>query len=101
MLEALAGAAEREEVEPAELLERLRAAGRLEELREELAARQAIDLIAERAKPIEPEPGARQGAVVDAGEGFRGRPGGGGGRQGTCKAVDPRSLASRGIRSAK
>ena len=30
----------------------LRAAGRLEELREDLAARQAIDLIAERAKPI-------------------------------------------------
>ncbi len=55
VLEALAAAAEREELEPAELLERLRAAGRLEELREELAARQAIDLIAERAKPIEPE----------------------------------------------
>ena len=54
VLEALAATAEREEVEPAELLERLRASGRLEELREELAARQAIDLIAERAKPIEP-----------------------------------------------
>ncbi len=54
LLEALAPTAEREEVEPAELLERLRASGRLEELREELAARQAIDLIAERAKPIEP-----------------------------------------------
>jgi trigger factor len=54
VLEALAPTAEREGVEPAELLERLRSAGRLEELREELAARQAIDLIAERAKPIEP-----------------------------------------------
>ena len=54
VLEALAAAAEREDVQPAELLEQLRSSGRLEELREELAARQAIDLIAERAKPIEP-----------------------------------------------
>ncbi len=54
VVEALAATAEREGVEAAELLERLRSAGRLEELREELAARQAIDLIAERAKPIEP-----------------------------------------------
>ena len=52
--EALTATAEREDVEPAELLQRLRSSGRLEELREELAARQAIDLIAERAKPIEP-----------------------------------------------
>jgi trigger factor len=54
VVEALAATAEREGVEAAELLERLRSSGRLEELREELAARQAIDLIAERAKPIEP-----------------------------------------------
>ncbi|HUH80801.1 MAG TPA: trigger factor, partial [Solirubrobacteraceae bacterium] len=54
VLGALAATAEREGVEPAELLEQLRSSGRLEELREELAARQAIDLIAERAKPIEP-----------------------------------------------
>ena len=52
--EVLAPAAEREELEPAVLLERLRSAGRLEEIREELAARQAIDLIADRASPIEP-----------------------------------------------
>jgi len=52
--QALAATAEREDVEPAELLERLRSSGRLEELREELAARQAIDLIADRAAPIEP-----------------------------------------------
>ncbi|HTQ69738.1 MAG TPA: trigger factor [Solirubrobacteraceae bacterium] len=54
VLEALAPTAEREGVEAGELLERLRSSGRLEELREELAARQAIDLIAERATPIEP-----------------------------------------------
>ena len=52
LLEALAPTAEREGIEPEQLLEQLRDAGRLEELREDLAARQAIELIAERAKPI-------------------------------------------------
>ncbi|HUB72545.1 MAG TPA: trigger factor [Solirubrobacteraceae bacterium] len=52
LLEALAATAEREGVEPARLLEQLRAAARLEEAREELAAREAIDLIAGSAEPI-------------------------------------------------
>jgi len=52
VLEALAPTAEREGIDPHELLERLRGAGRLEELREEVAARQAIDLLAASAKPI-------------------------------------------------
>ncbi len=52
LLEALTPTAEREGVEPAKLIEDLRASGRLEELREDLAARLAIELIAERAKPI-------------------------------------------------
>jgi trigger factor len=52
VLEALAPTAEREGVEPDKLLADLRANGRLEELREDLAARQAIELVAERAKPI-------------------------------------------------
>ena len=52
LLEALAPMAEREDVEPQKLLEDLRAAGRLEELREDLAARQAIAAIAASAKPI-------------------------------------------------
>jgi len=38
--------------DPKALLEELRESGRLEDLREDLAARQAIDLIAEAAKPI-------------------------------------------------
>jgi len=42
----------REGLDANELLERLRSAGRLEEAREDLAARQAIDLIAAAAKPI-------------------------------------------------
>lgn len=52
VLEALTPTAEREGLSPEELLQRLRDAGRLEELREDLAARQAIDLIAAQAKPI-------------------------------------------------
>ena len=52
LLEALAPTAEREGTEPQQLLEQLRSAGRLEEVREDLAARAAIDLIAAAAKPI-------------------------------------------------
>jgi trigger factor len=52
LLEAVAPTAEREGVEAGKLLEDLRAGGRLEELREDLAARKAIELIAERARPI-------------------------------------------------
>ena len=52
LLEALAPTAEREGIEPHKLLDELRAAGRLEEVREDLAAREAIDLIAAAAKPI-------------------------------------------------
>lgn len=52
LLEALTPTAERESVEPRKLLEDLRAAGRLDEVREDLAARKAIDLIAAGATPI-------------------------------------------------
>jgi trigger factor len=54
LLEAVAPAAEREEVEPTKLLEDLRSAGRLDELREDLAARLAVELIADRATAITP-----------------------------------------------
>jgi trigger factor len=52
LLAALAPTAEREGIEPQKLLEELRKAGRLEEVREDLAARTAIGLIADAAKPI-------------------------------------------------
>jgi trigger factor len=52
LLEAITPIAEREDVAPAQLLERLGSAGRLEEVREELSARKAIDLVVESAKPI-------------------------------------------------
>jgi trigger factor len=52
LLEALRPTAEREGVEVETLLGDLRSAGRIEEVREDLAARQAIDLLAAAAKPI-------------------------------------------------
>ncbi|MGH2833235.1 MAG: trigger factor, partial [Solirubrobacteraceae bacterium] len=55
LLDAVGPSAEREEVEPSKLLDDLRASGRLEDLREDLAARQAIELIAEAATPISVE----------------------------------------------
>jgi len=54
LLEAVAPTAEREGIEPRKLLEDLRTGGRLEEVREDLAARKAVELIATRAKPIAP-----------------------------------------------
>jgi trigger factor len=52
LLDALRPTAEREGVEVETLLADLRSAGRVEEVREDLAARQAIDLLADSAKPI-------------------------------------------------
>jgi trigger factor len=52
LLKAVSPVAEREGAEPAKLLEDLQKSGRLEELREDLAARQAVELIATAATPI-------------------------------------------------
>src|SRR3984957_7854436 len=52
LLEALAPTAEREQQPAEELLQRLRAAGREDELREDLAARRAMELIAHEAQAI-------------------------------------------------
>jgi trigger factor len=52
LLEALAPTAEREGAEPEQLLEQLGQSGRLADVREDLAARQAVELIAEQAQPI-------------------------------------------------
>jgi trigger factor len=50
--EALAPSAEREKTTPAKLLQRLRGAGREQSLNRDVAARRALDLLAEEAKPI-------------------------------------------------
>jgi trigger factor len=52
LLEVVTPTAEREKIEPQKLLEELRTSGRLEEIREDLAARQAVELIASEATSI-------------------------------------------------
>ena len=52
LLAALAPSAEREGLEPQKLLDQLRRAGRIDEVREDLAAREAIGVIAAAAQPI-------------------------------------------------
>jgi len=52
LAEALAPTAAREGEQPAKLLERVRKAGTLDTLRDDVATRKAMDLLAERAKPI-------------------------------------------------
>ncbi|HWY91186.1 MAG TPA: trigger factor [Solirubrobacteraceae bacterium] len=52
LLEAVTPTAEREGIAPEQVLAQLRELGRVDELREDLAARQAVELIVQRAKPI-------------------------------------------------
>ncbi|MDQ4040246.1 MAG: trigger factor, partial [Actinomycetota bacterium] len=54
LLAALEHSAQHEDTTPEKLLARLREAGRLETLRRDLAARRAVDFLAEHAKPITP-----------------------------------------------
>ncbi|MDX6649179.1 MAG: trigger factor [Solirubrobacteraceae bacterium] len=54
LVEALAHSAEHEKTTPEKLLVRLRDAGRLDPLKRDLAARRAVDVITESAKPISP-----------------------------------------------
>jgi trigger factor len=52
LVEALRPATERDGSDPAELVEQLRKAGRLDSLREDVAARQAVELLVREATPI-------------------------------------------------
>jgi trigger factor len=54
ILAALQASATREGTTPEKLRERLDSAGRIDELREDLAQRQAIDLLVDHASPIDP-----------------------------------------------
>jgi trigger factor len=56
MLEAVSEAAPGEKIKPAKLLERLRANGRLDSLKDDLSQRKALDLVAESAKPVPATP---------------------------------------------
>jgi trigger factor len=55
ILDALAASAARESTTPEKLRDQLEKNGRLDELKDDLAQRQAIDLLAEHAKPISVE----------------------------------------------
>jgi len=55
ILDALQASAAREDTTPEKLRERLEKAGRLDELKEDLAQRQAIDLLAENARALTAE----------------------------------------------
>jgi trigger factor len=77
MLHAIEASAQREGTTPGKLLDRLRKAGRLDDLRADLAARQALDVLVEAARPIPVErararealwtPDREQGAAKPAG----------------------------------
>ena len=96
ILEALQPTAEREGVEPDKLLADLRANGRLEELREDLAARQAVELVAERAKPISVGQAQARERAVDARPGRRAA----GGRRGAPRPAPGKLWTPTGEGSA-
>ncbi len=55
LVQALEPAAQRDGADPRELVEQLRKAGRLDQLREDVAARQALELLVREATPISVE----------------------------------------------
>jgi trigger factor len=55
LLEAIRPSAERAKTKPEKLLEQLRSSGRIQRLRQDLAARQAVELMVGQAKPISVE----------------------------------------------
>ncbi len=55
LLDALEGAAEKEQMSRQKLLDRLRSAGRVDILAKEIAAEQAIDLVVKTATPVSPQ----------------------------------------------
>ncbi|MBA3746060.1 MAG: trigger factor [Solirubrobacterales bacterium] len=66
LLDALEGAAEREQMSRQKLLDRLRHAGRLDALSKEIAAEQALDLIVSEAKPVSVEEAQKSMAKASA-----------------------------------
>ena len=88
LIDALRPDAERDGSDPAELVEQLRKAGRLDQLREDVAGRQAVELLVREAKPISVEqakareklwtPGKEEPEAV-AGSGAESGPGAGSG----------------------
>jgi trigger factor len=63
---------------PKKLLERLKSSGRLESLKQDLAQRKALDLIAESAKPISVEQAQAREKLWTPGDSERAKSGSGG-----------------------
>ncbi|MDX6689342.1 MAG: trigger factor [Solirubrobacteraceae bacterium] len=66
LLDALEGAAEREQISRQKLLDKLRQANRVDELAREVAAQQAIDLVVETAKPVSMEQAEKRKKKLEA-----------------------------------
>ena len=66
LLDALEGAAEREQMSRQKLLDRLRHAGRVDALAKEIAAEQAIDLVVEEAKSISMQEAQERAKLAEA-----------------------------------
>jgi len=65
LLDALEGAAEKEQMSRQKLLDRLRTAGRVDMLAKEVAAEQAIDLVVTTAVPVAPKKAAKKKPKAD------------------------------------
>jgi len=79
LIEALRPVAERDGSDPAELVDQLREAGRLDSLREDVAARQALELLVREAAPITVEQAQAREKLWTPGKGEEsGAPGGSG-----------------------
>jgi trigger factor len=66
VLDALQTTALQQRTTPEKLRRRLEKGGRLEELRDDLAQRRAVDLLAESAKPITPRAPEERGSEAEA-----------------------------------
>jgi trigger factor len=79
LVEALRPSAERDGTDPADLLEQLRKAGRIDALREDVASRQAVEMLVREAKPITVEQAQARQKLWTPGkeEGQEGEGGGG------------------------
>ncbi|HEY5187849.1 MAG TPA: trigger factor [Solirubrobacteraceae bacterium] len=75
LVEALRPAAERDGSDPADLVQQLRKAGRLESLREDVANRQAVEMLVREASPISVDQAkAREKLWTPGKEGTEGQP---------------------------
>jgi trigger factor len=69
LVQALAPAAERDGSDPAALVEQLREAGRIDQLRYDVASRQALELLVKAAKPISVQAAKAKDALWTPGKG--------------------------------